>query len=73
MEWASNDLSLTCVGIVNSYKSVHRPVPTLHMGIGNTLTIFIKQISKLSSQLSVQVKSLIDQTKEERKDFFWRV
>ena len=44
LEWTSIDLSskpsLTCGGNVNYYKSVHHPIPTLPMGIGNTLVIF---------------------------------
>ena len=55
-------LSLTCGGNVNYYKSVHHPIPTLPVGIGYTLTISNKQISKLSYQLSVQVYSLLGQT-----------
>ena len=44
LEWKSIDLShelsLTCGGNVNYYKSVHHPIPTLPVGIGNTLAIF---------------------------------
>ena len=45
LEWTSIDqpskLSLTCVGNVSCYKSVHHPIPTLPVGKGNTLlTIF---------------------------------
>ena len=32
--------SLTCEGNVNYYKRVHHPIPTLPVGIGNTLEIF---------------------------------
>ena len=43
LEWASielsSKLSLTCGGNINYYKSVHHPIPTLSVGIGNTLTI----------------------------------
>ena len=43
-EWTSIDLfsklSLTSGGIVKYYKSVHRPIPTLPVAIGNTLAIF---------------------------------
>ena len=73
LEWTSIDLfsklSLTCRGYVNYYKSAHHAIPTLPAVIGNTLAIF-KQISKLSLQLSVQVYSLLGQTKEERRPFF---
>ena len=44
LEWKNIDLSyelsLTCGGNVNYYKSVHHPIPTLPVGIGNTLAIF---------------------------------
>ena len=44
LEWKSIDLSyelsLTCRGNVNYYKSVHHPIPTLLLGIGNILAIF---------------------------------
>ena len=44
LEWKSIDLSyelsLTCGGNVNYYKSVHHPIPTLPVGTGNTLAIF---------------------------------
>ena len=44
LEWTSIDLfsqlSLTCEGNVNYYKSVHHPIPTLRVGLGNTLAIF---------------------------------
>ena len=36
----SNELSLTCGGNVNYYKSVHHPIPTLPVGTGSTLSIF---------------------------------
>ena len=43
-EWTRIDLSpklpLTCGGNGNCYKSVHRPIPTLPVGIGNILEIF---------------------------------
>ena len=43
-EWISIDLSsklsLTCGGSVNYYKSVHHPIPTLPVGIGDTLAVF---------------------------------
>ena len=42
LEWTnidlSSELSLTCGGNVNYYKSVHHTIPTLPVGIGNTLT-----------------------------------
>ena len=41
LEWTSIDLSSklshTCGGHVNYYKSVHHPIPTLPVGIKNTL------------------------------------
>ena len=37
LEWTSIDL---CGGNVNYYKSVHHPILTLPVEIGNTLTIF---------------------------------
>ena len=44
LEWKNIDLSyelsLTCGGNVNYYKSVHHPIPTLPVGTGNTLAIF---------------------------------
>ena len=36
----SSKQSRTCGGDVNYYRSVHRPIPTLPVGIGSTLTIF---------------------------------
>ena len=36
----SHELSLTCGGNVNYYKSVHHPIPTLPVGTGSTLSIF---------------------------------
>ena len=73
--WTSIDLSpklyLTCGFNVNYYKSVHHPIPTLPVGIGNTLTIFkTNQYALLS--ISVQVYSLLGQTEEERKAVFGR-
>ena len=42
--WTSIDLSfklfLTCGGNVNYHKSVNHLIPTLPVGIGNTLAIF---------------------------------
>ena len=44
LEWTSIDLSsklsLTCGGKVNYYNSVHNPITTLPVQIGNTLAIF---------------------------------
>ena len=44
LEWTSIDLSsklsLTCGGNVNYYKSVYHPIPTLLVGIENTLVAF---------------------------------
>ena len=56
-------------GNVNYYKSVHHPIPTLPVGIGNTLAIF-KQVSTLYFQLSVQIYSFLGQTEEERRALF---
>ena len=43
LEWASIDLSselsLTCGGSVNYYKRDNHPIPSLPVGIGNTLAI----------------------------------
>ena len=43
LEWASIDLSselsLTCVGSVNYYKRDNHHIPSLPVGIGNTLAI----------------------------------
>ena len=69
LEWTRLEISLTCGSNVNYDKSVHHPIPTLPMGIGNTLENF-KKISMLSFQLSVQVYYFLDQTEEERKTFF---
>ena len=60
----SSKISLTCGVKVNLYRSVHHPIPTLSVEIGNTLATF-KKISKLSSKLSFQVYSLYSQTKLE--------
>ena len=44
LEWTSTDLSsklfLKCGSNVNCYKSVHHPILTLLVGIGNTQVIF---------------------------------
>ena len=44
LEWTSINLtskvSLTYGGNVSYYKNVHHVLPTLHLGIGNTLAIF---------------------------------
>ena len=44
LKWKTIDLSyklsVTCGGNVNCCKSVHHPIPTLPMGIGNTQVIF---------------------------------
>ena len=44
LEWTrinvSSKLSLTFGRNVNYYKNVHHPIPTLPVGIGNTLAIF---------------------------------
>ena len=40
LEWKIIDLSLKCECNVNYYKSVHHPIATLPVGIGNTLIIF---------------------------------
>ena len=36
----SIDFSLTRGGNVNYYKGIYHPIPTLPVGIGNTLAIF---------------------------------
>ena len=36
----SSKLFLTCEGNISYYKSVHHPIPTLPVGIGNTQAIF---------------------------------
>ena len=36
----SSKLSLSCGGNVNYYESVHHPIPTLPVRIGNILAIF---------------------------------
>ena len=55
LKWTSVDLSskrsLTCGGNDNYYKIVHHPIPTLPMGIGNTLAIF-----KTNQQALLSVK-----------------
>ena len=44
LEWTRIDLfsklSLTCGSNVNYCKSVHNPIPTLRVGLGNTPAIF---------------------------------
>ena len=42
LEWTRVEISLTCGSNVNYDKSVHHPIPTLPMGIGNTLENFKK-------------------------------
>ena len=73
LEWTSIDLSsklsLKCGDNFNYYKSVHHPIPTLPVDIGNTQAIF-KQISKFSFQLSAQVFSLLGQSEGDRRPFF---
>ena len=61
-------LSLSCVGNVNYYKSIHHPIPT--RGNRGASLQFSEQISKLSFQLSVQVYSLLGQIEEQTKGFF---
>ena len=61
-------LSITCGGNVNYCKSVHHPIHTMPVGIGNTLAIF-KTKQKTLLSVSVQVYSLLGQTEEERKAF----
>ena len=73
MEWtrinSSSKLPLICGGNVDYYESVHHPIPTLPDGIGNTQAVFkTNQYALLS--LSVQLCSLLDQSKGERKAFF---
>ena len=44
LEWTSIDLyskvSLSCGGNDHYYESIHHPIPTLPVEIGNTLVIF---------------------------------
>ena len=44
LEWTdinlSSKLSLTCGGNANYYKIIHHPIPTLSVGIRDTLAIF---------------------------------
>ena len=69
LEWTSMDLSsklsLICGGNINYYKSV----PTLTVGIGNTLAIF-----KTNQQALLSIDCLIifflAQTEGERRAFF---
>ena len=42
LEWTNIDLSRTCRGNVNYYKSVHHPITTLPVVKGNALKIFRK-------------------------------
>ena len=65
-------LPLTYRGYVNDYESVHHPLSTLPVGIGNTKTV-VKKISNLLFQISVQVYSLLDQTERGEEGLFWRV
>ena len=73
LEWTSIDLSsklsLTCGGNVNYYKSVHHAILTLGIGQG-TPRQFSKQISNHSFHLSIQVCSLLGQSKEGQEGFF---
>ena len=50
LEWTSIDLSsklsLTCEGNVSYYKSVHHPISTLPVGIGNIMMGTPRQFSK---------------------------
>ena len=62
-------LPLTYRGYVNDYESVHHPLSTLPVGIGNT-KIVVKKISNLLFQISVQVYSLLDQTERGEEDLF---
>ena len=44
LKWTNIDLSfelsLTCGGNFDYYKSVHHPIPTLAVGMGNIMVIF---------------------------------
>ena len=61
--YLSSKLSLSCGDNVKHCKSVHHPLSTLPVGIGNTLAAFI--INKLFFQMSVQVYSLLGKTEIE--------
>ena len=49
-EYPGSFQNKSCGDNVNYYKSVHHPIPTLPVGIGNTLAIFKKK--SVSSPLS---------------------
>ena len=72
LKWTKIDLpsklSITCGSNFTYYKSVHHPIPTLFVGILNTMTIFTINLKALLS--IVQVYSLLGQTEEERKALF---
>ena len=73
LEWTSiylsSKLSFACGGNVNFYKSVHHPIPTLPVEMQNTQAIF-KTNQQPHLQMSVQVCSVLGQSKGERKVFF---
>ena len=53
LEWTKIDLpsklSITCGSNFTYYKSVHHPIPTLLVGILNTMTIFTINLKALLS------------------------
>ena len=53
LEWKKTDLpfklSTTCGSNFTYYKIVHRPIPTLSVGILNTMTIFIINLKAILS------------------------
>ena len=59
-------LPLTYRGYVNDYESVHHPLSTLPVGIGNTKTV-VKKISNLLFQIYIL---FLTKLKGERKAFF---
>ena len=75
LEWKSIDLShelsLTCGGNVNYYKSVHHTIPTLPVGTGSTLAIFkMNQWTLLSIEFPDIFSSCPDWTG--KKGLFWK-
>ena len=55
LEWASIDLFLN---YVNYYKSIHHPIPTLPVAIGNTQAMFKNQLALLSIKCPGMVSSV---------------
>ena len=63
LEWASIDLFLN---YVNYYKSIHHPIPTLPVAIGNTQAMFKNQLALLSIKCPGMVSSVKGRVKS-----FW--